>query len=92
MNKTVLFYDNHSKIPLDFNIVEKDVSPVDALAQCSYPDFHTPVCVATALARHNNFRPISLNSEQYTFLEVGLVESKQNSLFPEIFSFPKIIE
>jgi hypothetical protein len=54
----------------------------------SYPDFHTPACVAAALARHHGFIPTSLTPEQYSFLEAGLAEPEPLPLFPTLFSLP----
>jgi hypothetical protein len=55
----------------------------------SYPDFHTPVCAAAAIARHQGFMPTSLTQEQYRFLEAGLAISEPPPMFPTHFSLPE---
>lgn len=39
----------------------------------SYPDFDSPACAITALARKYGYQPINLTDEQYNYLEAGLV-------------------
>ncbi len=53
-----------------------------------YPVFETPICAVAALARHQDFAPMSLTSIQYSFLEAGLAQPEPPPMFPKLFSLP----
>ncbi|MGC9506091.1 hypothetical protein [Baaleninema sp.] len=54
----------------------------------SYPDFETPVCAVAALACHQGFPPKGFTTEQYQFLEPGLVSARLETWFPQYFELP----